>query len=171
MIAAGTIEHRLQRLEDREEIRRLIGRYALAMDNKDFDLVAEIFAADARFVWKDGSFACETRNGIVNMYRTRLAGAGPSFHYTHDQFVNWDDANPDLASGLVLGHAEVSSAAGQSMVAIRYEDRYLREDGQWRFAERVLGFLYSVPIAEYDGILMKSDRIRLASGALPAHWP
>jgi len=169
--SAQELERRIQRIEDRESIRVLVGRYALAMDNKDFVLAGDIFASGARFGWWDGSFTYEGRDAIVEMYRTRLASAGPSFHYTHDQFVTWDEADPDRATGLVLGHAETCVNASQSLVAIRYRDKYLREGGVWRFEERLLGFLYNVPASDYAGILAKKDRIQLATGAKPAHWP
>jgi uncharacterized protein (TIGR02246 family) len=165
------LERRIRRIEDREAIRVLVGQYALAMDNKDFDLVAAIFASDARFGWVDGAFDIRGRDAIVDMYRTRLAGAGPSFHYTHDQFMTWDDAGEDRATGLVLGHAETAAGPSQGLVAIRYHDRYVRQGGRWLFQERLLGFLYNVPVAQYDGILKTSDRIHLPSGAKPAHWP
>lgn len=168
---AASLESRIRRIEDREAIRVLVGRYALAMDNKDFDLVAEIFAPDGRFGWVDGAFDIRGRDEIVTMYRTRLASAGPSFHYTHDQFVTWDEADADRATGLVLGHAETAAGASQGLVAIRYHDRYVRLGGRWVFQERLLGFLYNVPVAEYDGILKKADRICLPGGAKPAHWP
>ena len=165
------LERRLRRIEDREAIRELIGRYGLAMDNKDFGLVAEIFAEDARFAWFDGAFDIVGRDAIVDMYRTRLAAAGPSFHFTHDQFIDWDPADEDRATGLVLAHAETSAGPTQGLVAVRYHDRYVRQGERWLFKERLLGFLYNVPVAEYDGILKKTDRIRLASGSKPAHWP
>lgn len=165
------LERRIRRIEDREAIRVLVGQYAIAMDNKDFDLVAAIFAPDGRFGWVDGAFDIRGRDEIVTMYRTRLASAGPSFHYTHDQFVTWDEADEDRASGLVLGHAETAAGPSQGLVAIRYHDRYVRHAGRWLFQERLLGFLYNVPMAQYDGVLKTSDRIHLPSGSRPAHWP
>src|SRR5204862_5630644 len=84
---------RVGRIEDREAIRVLVGRYCLAMDNKDFDLVAKLFAENARFGWVDGAFTTDGCAAIVAMYRDRLASAGPSFHYTHDQFVAWDETD------------------------------------------------------------------------------
>jgi uncharacterized protein (TIGR02246 family) len=167
----AALERRIRRIEDREAIRVLAGRYALAMDNKDFDLVAELFAPDARFGWIDGAFAFDGREAIVAMYRDRLKDAGPSFHYTHDQIVEWNPADDDRATGLVLGHAETSSGPAQSLVAIRYHDRYVRRDGRWLFQERLLAFLYNTPVAQYDGILMTPDRIRLPTGSKRAHWP
>lgn len=167
----AALERRIRRIEDREAIRVLVGRYALAMDNKDFDLVADIFAEDGRFGWVDGAFAFEGREAIVGMYRDRLKSAGPSFHYTHDQFVTWDEADGDRAGGLVLGHAETSAGPSQRLVAIRYHDRYVREGGRWLFQERLLAFLYNIPVADYDGVLGVSDRIRLPTESRAAHWP
>lgn len=168
---SAALERRIRRIEDREAIRELVGRYGLAMDNKDFDLVAKIFAQDGRFGWVDGAFEIVGRDAIVEMYRTRLATAGPSFHFTHDQFIDWDPLDEDRATGLVLAHAETAAGPAQGLVAIRYHDRYVRQGECWLIQERLLGFLYNVPVAEYDGILMKSDRIYLTSGAKRAHWP
>jgi hypothetical protein len=162
---------RLQRIEDREAIQVLVGRYTLAMDNKDFDLIAAIFAENGRFGWIDGSVLVEGRDEIVAMYRSRLSDAGPSFHFTHDQFVEWDENDGNRATGLVLGHAETCSNGEQFLTAIRYSDRYVRSRKGWQFEERLLGFLYYVPVAEYRGILAKSDRIRLPGKVLPGHWP
>jgi hypothetical protein len=164
------LRRRVQRIEDREAIRILVGQYALAMDNKDFDLVARLFAADSRFAWKDGSVAIDGRDNIVAMYRTRMAGFGPSFHYTHDQFVEWGHGD-DEASGLVLGHAETVIKGEQFLAAIRYEDLYVREAGVWRFRRRVLGFLYNVPFARYGTILGEANRIHVGGQSRPAHWP
>ena len=108
---SAALERRIRRIEDREAIRELVGRYGLAMDNKDFDLVAKIFAPDARFGWVDGTFDIVGRDAIVAMYSTRLATAGPSFHFTHDQFIDWDPVDDNRATGLVLAHAETAAGA------------------------------------------------------------
>ena len=57
------IARRLQRLEDREAIRELVGRYALAMDDKNAELVAAIFAEDAIFRWKDNKVRGKASGG------------------------------------------------------------------------------------------------------------
>jgi hypothetical protein len=59
------------------------------------------------------------------------------------------------------------------LAAIRYHDAYRRCDGQWRFAERLLAFMYYVPTAEYlDAFGAGLDRrMRAYDHAVPADWP
>ncbi|MER2533872.1 MAG: nuclear transport factor 2 family protein [Rhizobiaceae bacterium] len=171
MTDTSALETRLRRLEDRDFIRRLAGLYALAMDDRDMNLVADIFTADAVLTWKGGSPRYEGREAIVAFYRERLAPTGPSFHVTHDQIVDWDGQDADKATGLVLGHAETFSGGRQFVSAIRYEDFYAREDGVWRFAQRTLTFLYQTPVDRYAGILGTRQRLLAGDAPRDAHWP
>lgn len=165
------LEARVRRMEDREAIRHIVGLYTLAMDDRDLELAGRIFARDAVLTYPGGSPRYEGRDAIVGFYRERLAPAGPSFHFTHDQFVEWNDSDPDRATGLVSCHAETSGGGRQIISAIRYEDEYVREDGEWRFARRTLTFNYQTPVEQYVGILARKDRLRLANPAGSAHWP
>lgn len=165
------LEARVRRIEDREAIRRLVSLYTLAMDDRDMDLAARIFARDAVLTYPGGSPLFRGRDAIVAFYRERLAPTGPSFHFTHDQIVEWDDGDPDRATGLVACHAETSGGGRQFISAIRYEDVYVREDGEWRFSRRTLTFLYQTPVEHYVSILARKDRLRLTEPARLAHWP
>ena len=89
------------------------------------------------------------RDAVVKMFLGRFTVLGPSNHVTHDRIVRFDEANPDLAQGIVLSHAEMQRKGQPMVTAIRYLDHYRRDAGAWRFAERVLTFMYYVPTAEY----------------------
>jgi 3-phenylpropionate/cinnamic acid dioxygenase small subunit len=52
--AALSVEARLRRLEDRSELRELVARYAIAIDDRDIDAIAELFTADGSFRSQDG---------------------------------------------------------------------------------------------------------------------
>lgn len=169
-VAAG-FETRLRRMEDHESLRRLAGLYALAMDDRDMGLVAEIFTEHAVLTWKGGTPRYEGREQIVAFYRERLAPTGPSFHVTHDQLIEWDERDADRATGVVCGHAETFAGGRQFVSAIRYEDSYLREGGVWRFAQRTLTFLYQTPVDRYPGILGSKQRLLAGDTPRNAHWP
>lgn len=170
--AAG-LEARLLRLEDRIEINELITRYGLVMDDRDMARMPGLFTDDVVISSADGSMNATGRNAVVEMYRRRLKGLGPSNHFTHDRIVSFDDVNPDLAQGIVLSHAEMHLRGAAMLAAIRYVDAYRREGGRWRFASRALSFLYFVRAEEFAEAMGAglAGRNRVHGDRRAADWP
>jgi len=139
---------RIRRLEDREAIKELIARYGLVMDDRDMDGMPGLFTADVRILSRDGVMDARGRDAAIALFRGRFTVLGPSNHFTHDKIIRFGD-DPDEATGIVLSHAEMQRKGEPMLAAIRYTDRYRREDGAWRFAERLFDFFYYVPTAEY----------------------
>lgn len=168
-----SMEARVRRLEDRCEIGELVTRYCLAMDDRDVEAIPALFTPDASVRSLDGVMDARGRDAVVKMFLGRFAVLGPSNHVTHDRIVRFDEANPDLAQGIVLSHAEMQRKGQPMVTAIRYLDHYRRDAGAWRFAERVLTFMYYVPTAEYlDAFGPGIDkRMRAYENPAPADWP
>jgi len=165
------IASRLRKLQDDREIRDLVARYALSVDDHDFDTLASLWAPDARYQWKGASDWTVGAENVAALLKSRIEPAGPSFHVNHDHIIEFGE-DPDRATGILSSSAETSNATTHSIGAIRYNDIYIRHDGSWKFQERVIGFLYMVPVSDYPGILCARDRIRLTNGTrLAAHWP
>lgn len=164
-------EQRLWRLESRVAIDQLIARYGFAVDNRDTDSLAECFTADAGVRSLDGMMNARGRAEVIAMYRGRFAVLGPTFHFTHDRLVEFDALDELAATGLVAAHAEVVRNGGTLWAAIRYQDRYRFEAGQWRVSERVLSFLYYTPADEYVETLKSQLRQRAYGDQRPADWP
>ena len=90
---------------------------------------------------------------IVTTYMGRFAALGPTNHYSHGHVVRFDDEDPDVAYGLLASHAEVTRNGVGMVVALRYKDTYRRDAGQWKFQDRLMSYMYYLPIAEYaDGL-------------------
>ncbi len=172
-MATTDLERRIRRLEDRAEIGELVTRYGLAMDDRDVDSFPAIFAADVRVWSADGVIDATGYDAVVAMFRARFAVLGPSNHFTHDRLVDFDAADPDRATGLVLSHAEMQRHGRPMLAAIRYRDVYRRIEGCWKFAERGLSFMYYVPTAEYlDAFGGGLDRrMRAYETPRSADWP
>ncbi|MHA7816112.1 MAG: nuclear transport factor 2 family protein [Pseudohaliea sp.] len=148
MSATSSLEARLRRLEDRVAIEELIARYGLVMDDRDMDAMPGLFTEDVRILSRDGVMDARGREAAIELYRGRFTVLGPSNHFTHDRIICFGD-DPDEATGTVLSHAEMQRKGEPMLAAIRYSDRYRREAGAWRFAERLFDFFYYVPTAEY----------------------
>lgn len=165
------LEARIRRLEDAQELRQLCGRYSLAVDDHDFARLGDVFARDASYGWHGRDPDATGREAVVALLRSRLEPSGPSFHVNHDHIVDWDDGDPNLASGVVFAHAEGSPGGRHMINAIRYHDRYVREEGRWRILERQLAFLYITAVEDYAGVLTADVRLRHVDPPLPGHWP
>ena len=168
-----SLEQRIRRLEDRTEIGELIARYGLAMDDRDMEVMPDLFTADVVIRSMDGIMNTAGREAAVRMFRERFKVLGPSNHFSHDRIVTFDEHDADLAHGLVLSHAEMNRKGMAMLAAMRYRDIYHRDAGRWRFRERELTFMYYVPAAEYIDALSTGLKRRNRAYDEPraADWP
>lgn len=165
------IEDRLARLEAEAAIRGLIARYCFTIDDRDLAGIAALFTDEARVASEDGVMEARGLRAIMSQFHGRFAVLGPGAHYMHDVALDLPAGDPAEATGRVSGHAELWRC-GQMMVAgLRYRDRYRRTPAGWRFAERIIGFLYYVPVEQYPDILAHADRNRAYDEPRPADFP
>lgn len=161
---------RIERLEAESAIRALAARYCFAIDNHDLDEVVRLFTPNARVRSVDGVMDAVGRHAIADQFRGRFAVLGPSNHVSHDHWIRID-AGGRSAMGTLSAHAELWRHERTMITALRYEDRYERHEGVWMIAERVLSFLYYVPLSDYPQILGMRDRMRAYEKPLPADYP
>lgn len=167
----STLTRRIRALEDRLDLRELIARYGVAVDDRDIEALAALFTPDAVFRSQDGVMNAQGRAAIVEQFHGRFAALKATNHVAHDQIVELDADDPDHAVGLVSSHAEVWRNGQALVAALRYGDRYERHEGRWRFAERTLSFLYYLPVAEYAEGLGSRLRMRAYGDQRPADYP
>lgn len=144
-LAAGkqdspTVEQRLQRVEDELAIRRVLVAYATTQDAHDYAGYAALFAKDGE--WVNGKTVHKGRDAILKML-VDLYGQPPpgytnneSFHisYNADVTINGDRAIARSRHLLIMRGPKgepVPSLAG------RYDDEFIREEGQWKILRRV----------------------------------
>jgi uncharacterized protein (TIGR02246 family) len=133
-----TIEARLRRLEDREQIRQLIQEYGRHLDARDLVAYGRLFAEDGE--WLGGTGYGQTPAGITAMLEERLPGRGASgqtsWHLLTEPEI---ELHGDTATGSVTW-AWVGSGEGDTPVMRllgHYDDTYVREHGRWRFQRRI----------------------------------
>lgn len=148
----------VRRLEDRDEIRALVGRYGRAIDDRDWECLAGQYTPDAFIDFTAGR--AKGTEAIIEHVRSRTDAYGATYHYPHSHEVTI--TGDDTATGLVCAHAELTIDGETVRVALRYHDDYRRFDGRWRFHERRMRVLYVLKLSEMATGF--ADRLRV-------RWP
>ena len=152
----ANLDARLARLEAESQIRQLVAHYSFDIDDRRIEAVRALFADDAVLRSHDGVMHAAGPDAIMAQFDGRFAVLGPGHHVMHD--IQIDFVDEENATGRVAGHAELMRHGKMMVAAIRYDDRYRKTPAGWKFAERVIGFLYYVPVEAYPGILARPDR-------------
>jgi len=133
---------RLRLLEDREAIRVLQATYCFLVDDRRFaELVDHHFTEDACCDFRDVTGAMvpmvsQGRREILEFF-TNVVGAllDDMSHTVHNERIRIDADTADSECYFEL--TAVDRTSGKALVgAGRYLDRYRRDGGEWRFAER-----------------------------------
>jgi hypothetical protein len=176
MDRASTLEARIRRLEDRQELSDLVGRYETALDDFDIDALVECFTSDGAFHVAAGAGAdlgddpdARGRENLRAHYLKRMTNHGPTLHYHHSQFAEFQ--SEDSATGVVMSHAELCSNGHAVIMALRYYDKYRREDGRWRFEDRATRVWYDMKMSELPERLCDPLRLRRHDSPKPAQLP
>ena len=126
----GSLEDKVQRLIDIEDIKNLKRRYALFCDdNYNPDGIASCFTEDA--VWNDGPLGiAETRSGIREFFANTPSQVAFAVHYTMNPII---DVDGDTADGTwYLWQPMVLVEGDQAMwLSAHYHETYHRVDGEW----------------------------------------
>jgi hypothetical protein len=165
------LERRIKRLEARAAIEELLARYCFVIDGRDIAGIGECFARDGSFRSIDGVMNATGREAVVEQFHGRFAVLGPSNHFTHDNIIKFDDADPMRASGLVNAHAELVRNGLAMWTSLRYHDEYVLEEECWRFRVRTLEFFYYLRPEEYAEGLNSGLRNRAYASPHPADYP
>jgi hypothetical protein len=124
-------------MDDFERIRRLVALYAQLLDSGRLSEWGELFTADATFAVYGRTY--RGRDEIVREIGGMQPGPGASVkHLLLAPVVDLGHDGEALAWTDVTVLAAASGRPASIATMGRYHDRLLREDGRWRFRERVL---------------------------------
>jgi hypothetical protein len=130
----------LRRVEAQLAIQQLAVRYAMAIDARDLDLLAEQWVPDAWMGKQHGAGA----DGVRSFFQPILQRFYRTVHMVVGHRI--DLVDEDTATGSVYCRAEHESGSDWVVQAIVYEDTYRRVDGRWGFVKRVHRHWYSTPV-------------------------
>jgi len=131
-----SIEERLQRLEDENEIRTLLLDYGRFLDRRDFKSYAALFARDGEWV---GGFGSVTGPANIQAFMEKNMGTGPNRRNDYHLLTNFViTVTGDTATAWSRWTFVVPGQSGAAIAqAGRYDDTLVRENGRWRFKKRV----------------------------------
>jgi uncharacterized protein (TIGR02246 family) len=135
------LEGRLRRLEDLEQIRRLLLDYRRHLDGKDFRAYAALFAADGEFIaGQHNEIRAKGPDAIFSlvdgMRGTLLTDAGgDDVHVAVNEVIELDGDRATVSSTWVYLIRAEGDAPEVAKVG-HYEDVVTREDGRWLFLRR-----------------------------------
>lgn len=119
----------LERLVALDEIRTLPVRYAKAIEQRDVEAMVGLFASDARF----GPYGTGP-DGVRRLMHETMSDSLVAVILVTNHLVELDA--PDAAHGEVWALCVAQSEGECVEQLLRYEDRYRREGGEWRFLHR-----------------------------------
>jgi hypothetical protein len=158
------LEQRVRRLEDRAAIHDLVVRYFLAADGDDLEQLGASFTQDASFS-SSSTLNARGRSAIVDFIRSARSHMGLTIHTPHYAQLNFD--GPDVADGLVGAHLEIVLGGQPLYGAVRYIDRYVREEGDWLIASRDMRTIHMADWSEVGEALVSTTPVRW-TGTPPA---
>ncbi|CAG2158608.1 nuclear transport factor 2 family protein [Cupriavidus numazuensis] len=123
--------------ESIEAIRTLAYRYAQAVDRREFARLTALFTPDAKL--SGPGFHLDGAQAIAEGM-SALGNYNATQHHVHHQLV---DVDGDTASGetyCIANHLYQDDGGVPRKLdwGIRYQDRYVRRQGEWRIAARTL---------------------------------
>jgi uncharacterized protein (TIGR02246 family) len=140
-----TLEERVQRLEDYEEIRQLMVRYAAAMDNNfDADEIASLFTEDA--VWTISPATPVTgrhegREAIGKFFAGLVNEYNWTMHNVGNHLIRIaDDGQTATGTWYLVDPCTMVRAGGPPegdavFITGRYDNTFVKLDGRWCFSE------------------------------------
>jgi hypothetical protein len=132
----ASVEARLQRLEDLEEIRTVLLDYGRFLDARDFGSYSRLFAKDGEWV---GGFGTVQGPAAIKAFMEKSI-PGPNTAHNYHLLSNFEiDVHGDTATAWSRWAFVVPGPDNKPAIAQggRYDDTFIREGGHWKFKRRV----------------------------------
>ncbi len=165
----ATLEDRVRKLEDRAELHDLVATYFQATDDDDYGRLGDCFTRDATFA-ASGYPESTGREAVIDFLKAARSAMGQTVHTPNYLQISFE--SDDAASGILAAHLELGLGAETYFAAVRYLDRYRREDGIWRIARREMRAVHVGPWKDVDTSLSTELNIRWpGAAAQPSEFP
>jgi hypothetical protein len=134
-------ESRLQRLEDREEIRQLLKDYGRFLDQRDFVSFSRLFA-EKDGEWIGGMGKAKGPQAIQKLMEDSIGKnaekmSAPNFHLFTNEIIHINGNQADATTKWIFV-VQGDNARPQALLLGHYEDSMMRENGRWKFLRRLV---------------------------------
>ncbi len=135
----------LETFKAKEELRNLIDLYALLGDEKKISEQMKLFTKDATYiVYMNGSIVAKTTGtDVLEKEFSGHASQVKTYFTLNGQHIT--DIKLDTASGISFSQLKmIREAEGKNVItdySVRYEDKYVLQNGKWLIQERIGHFL------------------------------
>ncbi len=141
------LETRIQRIEDIEAIKKLRAKYCYAVDEKRLDDVMTLFSDNAKLdFWP--SHQCDMQEDIRRFYGESVPSRLPFFMHMAQNAVVDVEGETGTRVWYVLLPATSGQTGEATWSAGKYDETYVKIDGEWRFSSIKCSVYFSAPYQE-----------------------
>ena len=135
-----TLEQRVQQLEDKDAISRVIQEYTVKLTSRDYDGYVALFAPDG--TWRNGKTFKQGRAEIKAMLQAMFPNTPPNY-VNNDSYMLVSNIRIDLNGDHAMAHSrQLSIIRGKTdgmptpVLSGLYEDEFVRLNGEWKILHR-----------------------------------
>jgi 3-phenylpropionate/cinnamic acid dioxygenase small subunit len=139
LASAATLEERVQRQEDLQAIEKLLRDYGRLLDARDFEGYGKLFAKQGEWIGGFGRLKGPAEITKVVGERMTPRPGQPPIRGVH-VFSNIDiTLEGDRAAAVTKWQFLIPGPDGRPVIMMvgHYDDKLVREDGAWKFLERI----------------------------------
>jgi len=139
------LEVKVQELRDRNELQELRFRYHIAVNEKKPEMIPDLFAENGEIDFAHLGKA-SGKAQVSAFYTQALSDLVPFVkQFIHNHVIT---LKGDTGTGLSYLEAKPIFNGESFLVAARFDDEYVRENGQWKFRKMTLVPYFMVPLKE-----------------------
>ena len=134
-----TLEQRVQQIEDKEAINRIIQDYAVRLTSRDYDGYVALFAPEG--TWRNGATLKTGRAEIKAMLVAMFPNTPPDY-VNKDSYMIVSNIRVDLqgdsakATSRQLSVIRGKDGMPTPVLSGLYEDEFVRQNGEWKILHR-----------------------------------
>jgi hypothetical protein len=148
MTSDAALLRRVELLEARWEISRLISSFAHGLDLRDRDLLRSVFFTDSVLDLGDLG-RHEGVEEIVAGFEAQWRAIPHMHHWFADPLIDVDLDAGTATDTVTVDVFLTDLRSGPTQIASIYRDRLERREGRWGFAHRQLEIYYWTPVANW----------------------